>query len=44
MAVYRVLYGDGGLWVRSIKMWEEHVERGNYSDPRFVKIEGGEEE
>lgn len=44
MVVYRALYGDGGLWVRPIKMWEEHVERGNYSGPRFVKIEGAEEE
>ena len=43
MVVYRALYGDGGLWVRPIKMCEEHVERGNYSGPRFVKIEDTEE-
>ena len=26
MVVYRALYGDGGIWVRPLSMWEETVE------------------
>ena len=25
--VYKALYGDGGLWVRPVEMWNETVER-----------------
>lgn len=25
MVVYRALYGEGGLWVRPVSMWEETV-------------------
>ena len=25
MVVYKALYGDGGIWVRPEKMWEEEV-------------------
>jgi len=39
MVVYRALYGEGGLWVRPVSMWNEHVEREDYSGPRFVSIE-----
>ena len=39
MVVYRALYGEGGLWVRPLSMWSEHVERDDYSGPRFVYIE-----
>ena len=39
MVVYRALYGEGGLWVRPLSMWSEHVEREDYSGPRFVYIE-----
>ena len=39
MAVYRALYGEGGLWVRPAAMWSERVEREGYSGPRFVLIE-----
>ena len=28
MAIYRALYGDGGLWVRPASMWTETVTRG----------------
>ena len=27
MVVYRALYGEGGLWVRPLAMWQEAVER-----------------
>ena len=27
MVVYRALYGEGGLWVRTASMWKEWVDR-----------------
>ena len=36
MVVYRALYGEGGVWVRPLCMWTEHVERDGYSGPRFL--------
>ena len=39
MVVYQALYGDGGLWVRPAEMWNEHVQREDYSGPRFIYIE-----
>ncbi len=42
MVVYQALYGEGGLWVRPAAMWEERVEKENYSGPRFTYV--GEEE
>ena len=39
MVVYRALYGERGLWVRPAAMWNEHVERGGYSGPRFYPVE-----
>lgn len=39
MAVYRALYGDGGLWVRPAEMWNEIVEKPGYTGPRFICIE-----
>ena len=42
MVVYRALYGDGGVWVRPAKMWEESVERDGKTHKRFTYI--GEED
>ncbi len=39
MVVYQALYGEGGLWVRPAAMWTEHVDRKDYSGPRFIFIE-----
>ena len=39
MAVYRALYGEGGLWVRPAAMWSETVTQDGYSGPRFVLME-----
>ena len=39
MVVYRALYGEYGVWVRSASMWNEIVERDGYKGPRFVKVE-----
>ncbi len=36
MAVYRPLYGEGGLWVRPLAMWNEPVVRDGYDGPRFA--------
>ncbi len=41
LVVYRPLYGDGGLWVRPLALFGDHVERDGYSGPRFVKIADG---
>lgn len=38
LVVYRVLYGDGGLWVRPASMWTETVERDGYRGPRFIWV------
>ena len=41
MVVYRALYGEGGLWVRPLPMWEETVTRDGKTFQRFTYI--GEE-
>lgn len=38
MVVYRALYGEHGLWVRPAAMWNEIVEKENYTGPRFQYI------
>ena len=38
MVVYRALYGEGGLWVRPAKMWNETIERDGKSFKRFEYI------
>ena len=42
MVVYRALYGDGGVWVRPVSMWDENMERDGKVYKRFTYI-GGEE-
>ena len=39
MVVYRALYGDGGIWVRPLSMWEELVEHNGKMIKRFTRIE-----
>ena len=39
MAVYRALYGDGGLWVRPAKMFFETIERDGKLIKRFELLE-----
>ncbi len=36
--VYKALYGEGGVWVRPAKMWNEIVEKDGKSFPRFTYI------
>ena len=38
MVVYRALYGEHGLWVRPLSMWNEEVCREDYQGPRFIYI------
>lgn len=37
MVVYRALYGEGKVWVRPKRMWNEVVERDGKTYRRFVK-------
>ena len=39
MAVYKALYGEGGTWVRPLKMWNEEVEVNGRKVKRFEKID-----
>lgn len=39
MVVYRALYGERGLWVRPAHMWNETVEKPEYTGPRFTKLD-----
>ena len=36
LVVYRALYGDFGLWVRPVSMWNEAVERDGKTFRRFT--------
>jgi cyclomaltodextrinase len=38
VVVYRALYGERGLWVRSAKMFAETIERDGKTMPRFQYI------
>ena len=38
LVVYSALYGDFGLWVRSVSMWNETVERDGKTFRRFTYI------
>ena len=35
LVVYTPLYGEGGLWVRPLAMFEEQVQREGKLQPRF---------
>ena len=39
LVVYRALYGEGGLWVRPVSMWNETVERNGQIHQRFSLME-----
>lgn len=38
LVVYRALYGEFGLWVRPVSMWNETVERDGKTFRRFTYI------
>lgn len=39
MVVYKALYGEGGIWVRPLSMWNEIVEKDGILYKRFELIE-----
>jgi len=39
LVVYRALYGDKGVWVRSLSMFTEQVQLDGKSQPRFAYLE-----
>ena len=39
MVVYRALYGERGVWVRPVSMWNEVVQRDGNTFRRFTYIE-----
>jgi hypothetical protein len=41
MVVYRALYGERGLWVRPLSMWNEVIDRDGRICRRFTYV-GGE--
>ena len=38
MVVYRALYGEGGVWVRPARMWNEEVEHEGKILRRFTYL------
>jgi hypothetical protein len=38
LAVYQALYGDFGLWVRPLSMFQETVEHAGQTVPRFAFV------
>lgn len=38
MVIYRPLYGEGGLWVRPVGMWNEIIEKDGKINKRFQYI------
>ncbi len=39
IVVYRALYGDGGIWVRPLEMFEETIERDGKKFKRFQPLD-----
>jgi hypothetical protein len=39
MVVYRALYGEGGIWVRTASMWNEEVTREGKTYHRFYRLD-----
>ena len=39
VVVYKALYGEGGIWVRPLYMWDEKVKVNGKETERFTLIE-----
>ena len=39
MVVYRALYGERGVWVRPLSMWNEEITRDGKTFKRFAYID-----
>ena len=44
MVVYQAMYGEGGIWVRPLSMFEEEIERDGKTIRRFSPITAEEAE
>jgi hypothetical protein len=42
MVVYKALYGEHGIWVRPLSMWNEEITRDGKTYRRFQKIDATE--
>ncbi len=38
MVIYKALYGEGGIWVRPLKMWDEIVLHNGKEVKRFTRV------
>ena len=38
LVLYKALYGEKGMWVRPVSMWNQEITRGNRTFKRFEKI------
>lgn len=38
MVIYKALYGDGAIWVRPLKMWNETVTKDGKTFKRFTAV------
>lgn len=38
MVIYKALYGEGTVYVRTLEMFTERVERKGYCGPRFMLL------
>lgn len=39
MVIYKALYGEGGIWVRPLSMWENMIEVEGTEIKRFTLVE-----
>ncbi len=39
LVVYKALYGEGGVWVRPLSMWDEQIEINGKTVHRFELVE-----
>lgn len=37
--VYRACYGDGGIWIRPLNMFDEMIERDGKKVARFTRVD-----
>lgn len=37
--VYRACYGDEGIWIRPLKMFDEMIERDGKKVARFIRVD-----
>ena len=43
MVIYKALYGEGGIWVRPLSMWDNPIEAGGKTVKRFEYVDAIDE-